>query len=330
MWDFDLGRAFGAIVKTAPFIVFRLLVYVGIGFAYLIATGVGAGIGYGLTYWADEPGAGAGIGGFIGFAVVAGILYWAREYILYLVKAGHIAVLVEYYDGKALPEGRGQIDHAQAVVKERFKETSVLFAVDQLIKGVLRAVNRMLMGVANAIPIPNLDSLMKFIGKIIDMSLTYVDEIILARAMRIRSDNAWESAKDGVILYAQNYKTMLKNAVFLMLFMYLVAFLIFLVILAPVGALVAILPGKAGGFMVFLLAVIFAWSLKAAILEPLAIAALMEVYFKAIEGQTPNPEWDAKLTAASKKFKEMKDKALAAMKAPPASASAPPDASAPS
>ena len=36
-----------------------------------------------------------------------------------------------------------------------------------------------------------------------------------------------------------------------------------------------------------------------------------ECQSKTIEGQVPNPEWDQKLTTASKKFRKMKDKAAA-------------------
>jgi hypothetical protein len=44
-------------------------------------------------------------------------------------------------------------------------------------------------------------------------------------------------------------------------------------------------------------------------MEPFAIAALMQVFFKRIEGQQPDPEWDAKLAGASDKFRELADKA---------------------
>jgi hypothetical protein len=46
-------------------------------------------------------------------------------------------------------------------------------------------------------------------------------------------------------------------------------------------------------------------------LEPLAIACLMQVFFKRIEGQAPDPEWHARLSHMSAKFRDMKDKALA-------------------
>ncbi len=305
-----MGQALGAMIKTAPFIVLRIVVYVGSAIAYVLAVGVGTGIGYGIGSIGAEPGGGAFWGGLFGFGIVSGVLYWAREYLLYLVKAGHVAVLVEHLDGKALPGGRSQIEHAQAVVKERFAEASVLFGVDRLIKGILRMMNRMIMRVATFLPIPGLRGIAGFVNKILNVSLTYTDEIILAYNIRTRSENPWASSKDALILYAQNYKVMAKNAFFLLLFMYAISFVIFLIFLAPVGALMALFPESVGGGS-FIIALIFAWALKAALLEPLAIAALMQVYFKTIEGQVPNPEWDQKLTAASKKFREMKDKAAA-------------------
>ena len=59
----------------------------------------------------------------------------------------------------------------------------------------------------------------------------------------------------------------------------------------------------------FLLALVFAVALKKAIMEPIAIAALMQVYFKEIEGQVPNPEWIARLDKVSSKFRDLAQKA---------------------
>lgn len=308
MWDFSLSNAVGAMQKTLPFVLFRMAIYLGITIAYIIATGLGAGIGYGLTAFGQNPGSGAGLGGLIGFGAVSGVLYWAREYLLYMVKAGHIAVLVEILDGKALPENQGQIAYAQGVIQQRFKETSLLFGLDQLIKGILHAANRMLLGLTSWLPIPGLDNLVSLVNKVLDMSLTYVDEVIIAYNLRIKSDNPWQSSQDALVLYAQNYKVLLKNAVFLMLFMYGLSFLVFLVFLAPVGALMGLFPGHIGGWS-FIIALVMAWSVKAALLEPIAIHALMQVYFKTIEGQTPNPEWRDKLSSASSQFRELGEKA---------------------
>jgi hypothetical protein len=84
-----------------------------------------------------------------------------------------------------------------------------------------------------------------------------------------------------------------------------------LVMLVPAGAIAYLFPGALSGWGI-VLAIIFAWAFKAAVLEPCAITALMQVYFKVIEGQRPNPEWDARLASASDKFRELKDRAFGA------------------
>ena len=42
MWDFDIGRTFGILMKTLPFIIFRMLIYMGVAFGFLLVTGIGA------------------------------------------------------------------------------------------------------------------------------------------------------------------------------------------------------------------------------------------------------------------------------------------------
>jgi len=247
-------------------------------------------------------------GGFIGFGLVSAVLYWLREYILYLVKAGHVAVIVHLVEGRDVPEGRGQIDYATGVVRARFAEASVLFVVDQLIKGVLRIVTGLIGGIANVLPIPGLQAAAGFANSVIRLSLTYVDEIILGYNIREGADDPFDGARRGLVLYAQNGGRMVRNAVWLALFMWLVAGAVFLLMLAPAAAVLYLMPGALAGWS-FALAIVFAWAIKAALLEPFAIAALMQVYFRAIEGQVPDPDWDRKLSDASRHFRELKDRA---------------------
>jgi hypothetical protein len=308
MMDFSLGQVIGLLLRTLPFLLLRLGVYLGITLAYVIATGGGAGLGWLAGKAASEAPAGAMWGALIGFGLISGVLYWAREYLLYLVKAGHIAVLAELLLGREIPQGRSQLDHGAAVVRERFVESSVLFGVDQLVKGILRVFNRAMLAIANFLPIPGLDGLLKFVNTVINTSLTYVDEVILAHAIRTGSTDAWASARDAVVLYAQNYKTMLKNAVWLTFIVWGLTLLIFLLVLGPVAALVSLFPAVAG-FWTFALAIVAAVSIKAAIVDPLAMAALMQVFFKVSQGQSPDPAWSAKLEGMSDKFKELKAKA---------------------
>ena len=311
MWDFRIGRTIGLVLRTWPFVLFRIVVYAGITLAYIVATGAGAGIGYGSGHvfgGGDGPFAFALWGGIIGFALASGILYWIREYILYLVKAGHVAALVALIDGRPVPAGFGQIGFAHRVVAGRFVEASVLFAVDQLVKGVIRAIAVLTGGVAAFIPIPGLSSLVGALNAVMRMSLTYVDEIVLGHIIRQDSTAPFDTARRGVVLYAQNGGRMMKNAVWLTVFMWVLGIAVFFLTLAPAAAILYAMPGQPAGWA-FVFSIVFAWAFISAVVEPVLIAALMQVYVAAIEGQAPDPAWDRRLSEASGQFRRLKDRA---------------------
>ncbi len=311
MWDFSMSKAMGLMFKTLPFVIFRVLVYFGISVAFVLATGTGAGIGWGIGAFGDEEFRAGAIfyGGGIGFALAAGVLYFLREYLLYMVKAGHIAVMLEIMQGKELPGGRGQIEYAQKIVKDRFKEANILFAMDQLITGVIRMVTGMLEGIASLIPIPALQNIVGVIKAFLKVAVGFLDEIILAYIIKKDADNPWETAQEGLVYYAQNSKHIIKNAAFLALFLYVLSFVVFLLMLAPAAFFVWLIPGawSAGGFV---FALIFAWAVKKALLDPFALACMMQVYFEVIEDQTPDPVWEGHLANVSKKFMKLKDRAV--------------------
>ena len=312
MWDFSISKALGLMMRTLPFVIFRAVVYFGIAAALVIVTGGGAGIGWGVGAFGDDEFQASSTlwGGTIGFAATAGVLFFLRDYLLYLVKAGHIAVMVELMEGGTVPGGRGQIDHARAVVTARFGEASALFALDRLIKGVLAAVTGLLQGLMSILPLPGLDKLMGVVRAYLRLAIGLVDEVILAHSIRTRSENPWASSQDALVLYAQNARPMLVNAAWLTLIVWGLSAVVFLVMLAPAAAVVYLMPGEwSAGGLVF--ALIFAWAVKAALIEPFAIACLLQVFFQVTEGQIPNPEWRAKLDRTSTKFKSLGERGLA-------------------
>lgn len=318
MLDFRTREIFGLLLRTLPFLLLRLAVYLGITIAYVLAVGVGSGIGLVVGKVGGGGGAGAGWGAFAGFVIVTGLLYWAREYLLYLVKAGHIAVLVELMDGRAIPDGKGQIDFASNIVKQHFATSSMLFGLNQLIRGILRAFNRLTVSIAEWLPIPGLDVLVKLVDAVINTSLSHLDQVILAQILRARSTNPWATARDSVVLYAQNYKGVLKNAAFLTLIIWALTLLIFLVVFGPIAALIGLFHVHAG-LWTFALALVAALSLKAALIDPFAMTALLQVYDRVTAGQTPDPQWSAKLEGISAKFRELTQKADTVMPPSPTS-----------
>src|SRR5690606_17757633 len=256
MWDFEIGRTLGIVIRTWPFVILRVIVYFGITVAYILATGTGAGVGYGVGHVAGEggPTSFAVWGGIFGFGLVSMLLYWLREYILYMVKAGHIAVMVQLIDGDDVPAGQSQIGYAQGIVRERFAEANVLFVLDQLIKGVVRVITGLIGGFTALLPIPGLSSVAKFVNAVVRMSLTYVDEIILGYNIRRKSTAPFETGRQGVVLYAQNGTTMLKNAIWLTVMTWVLGIVIFFMTLAPAAAILYAMPGQLAGWS-FVLAI---------------------------------------------------------------------------
>ena len=317
MWDFNIGRSLSLMGQTLPFIALRCAVYFGITLAYVLMTGIGAGIGWGIGALGDETfQSGAAMwGALAGFGLTAGVLYFLREYILYLVKAGHIAAMVQLLHGQALSDGKGQIHQAASIVKSRFTQASVLFVIDQLAKGVVNAITGLVQGVSNLLPIPGTQQIMGVVRAFLRLAVGLVDEVILAYAIHTQSQNPWSSARAALVLYAQNAAVMLRNAAWLTLFTYGFATVIFLVLLTPAAALAWFMPG-AGSATGVILAVVLAWAVKAAILEPFAIACLLQAYFRAVEGQVPDPAWEARLDEVSHKFGQLKEKAAGWVPAP--------------
>lgn len=310
MWSFNTGRSISLMMQTLPFIALRCAVYFGITLAYVLMTGLGAGVGWGIGGLGDESfQAGAAFwGGAAGFGLTAGILYFLREYILYMVKAGHIAVMVKLLQGQDIPEGKFQIQHAMAEVESRFGQANVLFLIDQTVKGVINAITGLVQGLASVLPITGMQQLMRLVRVFLRLAVGLVDEVILAYAIHTQSQNPWASARTALVLYGQNATGMLRNAAWLTLITYGVSALIFILLVAPATALAWFMPG-AGTAAGIVFALIMAWAIKAAILEPFAVACMLQSYFQVIEGQSSDPEWEARLETVSGKFAQLKEKA---------------------
>lgn len=99
------------------------------------------------------------------------MIYFLREYILYIVKAGHIVVMVELMHGGEIPNGMGQVAYAKTVVTERFGQSSILFGVDQLIKGVLKGITGLVQGILTIIPIPGISQIMSIVRAFLKVSV---------------------------------------------------------------------------------------------------------------------------------------------------------------
>jgi hypothetical protein len=310
----NFGEIWKLLLKTTPYLMFRLMIYGSVGLA--------AGFYLGFLILLAKIFGGAGAVFFlIGLGVLIGLLRLARNYLLYMVQAGHIAVVTELITKGRLPEGVNQVQYGKKIVTERFKEVSVLFVADQLVKGILRAINRTVVRIAEILPIPGLEALAKLMTVVLNFAITYVDESILSYNLTRSQENVWEGSRRGLILYAQNWKPVLRQAAWLAAVNFVAFAVIFIVLLIPFAPLAFLAESQAVKFFWFALAATLAYSLKLAVVNPFSMVAMIFTFNKAIEGQEPNKEWEARLETVSNKFRELKEKARTAT-APKAPASA--------
>ncbi|MEM9568872.1 MAG: hypothetical protein AAF974_11255 [Cyanobacteria bacterium P01_E01_bin.34] len=135
---FYILEAFGLLLKTMPFVLIRLGTYVLFGIGLTIYFAIAGGIAWLLGQLLGPL-------RFIIMLVAAagawGIVQWATRYFFYLLKAAHTAVLIELIVTGTLPAG-SQVDYGKKQVTDRFRDTSIMLAVDQLVDGIVRGFNR--------------------------------------------------------------------------------------------------------------------------------------------------------------------------------------------
>lgn len=307
--NLQLGRAFGIVMKTTPYIFYRAVVYGVICAAFAVLLLFLALVGYVF-------GSGAAMVMFVIFMVAGGFgARLLREYVLYLLRAGHVAVITEIIERGSLPEGVGQTEWGKQQVTTYFKEVSVLALIDQLVKGIIRALNRTMFNIMQAMPIPGMEGASKVAQKVVDYSLTYIDESILAYTFKTKNENVYGAAQSGIILYCQAWKGLLKNAVALTLLSYAFTVVAALIFLIPLGIIAVLLPeGWAfAKFGLFVLALFMGFSLKWILFDPLACASTILTFLTETEHMTPDPAWEERIESVSDKFRELKQKAAEQM-----------------
>jgi hypothetical protein len=303
----NFKTAVGLLRRTTPFLLLGVLIYGGFFLGIALWLGIFGGLAY---VFAERVELLALIFIFIAIVGPFAVMGLMRRYVLYLLQGAHIAVVTQMVLGRELPEGTGQVEYGRSVVKERFRDVSILFALDRMIDRTVRRFTRRFVRIVDMLPLGGAVSSIAQIGaSIINRSLSYVDEAILSYAVAKDSPNVWSSARHGTILYAQAYKPVLGSAVRI----WLLGRVFFLGMLLIVG-----IPGVALLFafneiwfqvVVIVGTLILASMANRMIFEPFAMIYTIVTYHRAIDGLEVNAVWDQRLQSVSSSFKKMVGKA---------------------
>lgn len=239
----------------------------------------------------------------IWLGLIGGVNFFINHYVGYLVRAGHIAVVAETFKTGRVPSNCVAV--GKDMVKKRFATSNAYFALDKLVGGAIKQLQRTLGRITDSLlgSLPGADSVRSATNFFLDISLGYIDECCLAYTFYKDEQNAYKSACDGVVIYAQNWKALLKNSamtaltvIVTMLVVTLVAFVIF-------GGLFKILGWN--GFVAFVLAVMLAATVKYAFVDSWMMIKMMHGYMEVAPSTQITFDLYSKLSNLSGKFKQL-------------------------
>ena len=282
--------------KTMPFAIAKLV----LGTATVLISVVLLAILLGIGWLFGENGMVICI--FIWIGATGVVRFAIMHYFGYLVKAGHVAVLAEAVTTGKVPAN--QVNYGKEKVKERFATANVYFAVDKLVKGAVKQIQNGIQRLGNAMDfIPGMGAITSAAKFFVDLSLGYIDECCLGYTFYKKEQGAYQSACDGVVIYAQNIKELLKNAAKTMLKVILLSIVVVLVVFVPVGLLFKLLNWSA--LLAFLLALFVAWVVKFAFLDSYILCQTMASYMAVAPSTQITYDLYGKLSGISSSFKKL-------------------------
>ncbi|MFP9062535.1 hypothetical protein ACLI4R_18710 [Natrialbaceae archaeon A-chndr2] len=295
------GKATGIYFKTMPFVLLRMGIGVLLGLATVLYFGILGFLAY--TFFSESI---SGVIAIIGLLIALFIFIKAwnlfARYVLYLVKAGHIAVIAHIIDTGEVPSN--QISYGTGQVKEHFKEASALFAVDMVVKAVIKQFNKRVVSFADLVSfVPNLKQIIQIIAKAITIAASYIDEAIIAYMFISEEENRWKSAGDGLVLYAKTWKSVLGSTLLIVFGMYAVALVMFLA-LSPVAGL---LGGLSTTFELIGWVVIAGvlLTIYSGFLKPWVKTVVITTFLIEAQDETPDSQTRRYIEERSDKFKEL-------------------------
>lgn len=307
--------------RTMPFIFSRLVIYGVFVVIALVFLGIMIGIGFLLTKLFGESSGAFIVLMFLAFGVIYGGLKFLERYVLYMVKVAHISVVVELLRSGKIPEGKGQIAYGKDQVKANFGSANIAFVIDKMVHGAVKQIQRWLLRVGAFFSfVPGSKNIIGIINAVMSVSLNYIDEAVVSyiilRKNEERKESVWKSASDGVVLYAQSWKGIIKTAagsVVLIVGFSIITFIVFALPLMGISQFMSRNAPEMGFFLgaiALIGAYVFTLALKRALIDPIVTVAMIRAYQMSIKELEPAMDLQQKLLGVSSRFKGLHKKGL--------------------
>ena len=230
----------------------------------------------------------------------------AEHFVGYLLKTGHVAVVTTIVTTGKVPED--QFAYGKEIVMKNFPTAAAYFAVDKLVSGAVKEINKGLDVVGNLLgKLPGMESVVSFLQSFVSIALGNVDECCLAYTFYRTDQSALESSADGVVIYFQNWKTVLKDALkvtFITMLVSAIAWIILMVILVGILAVTG-MPGFNAFFVAFIFAILTVIIVKSAVMDSYAMVCMVCSYMQVAPTTELTFDLYDKLCKLSSKFKSL-------------------------
>ncbi len=244
----------------------------------------------------------------IGIIVFAGVFNFAMNYVGYMLKAGHIAVVAHAVTTGEVPEN--QFEFGKQMVTDRFVTTNAYLVVDRLVSGAVRQLQNAVGKVGAALDfIPGMEKFTDLVQTFIRIALGYVDECCLGYCFVNQEKSAFEASCDGVVIYFQNAKKLLKDAAITTLIVTVATFVSWFVpfiIMMPIFSVF-----KWNITIAAFICIFIAVTLKSAFIDTYVMVKMMVSYMEVAPSTVISFDLYDKLCGLSAKFRELFDKARA-------------------
>ncbi|MDD2770056.1 MAG: hypothetical protein PHT19_15110 [Methylococcus sp.] len=272
MWDFNLLAATRTLEKSMAFVLHRWLIYLGAGLAYIAGALAGAGTAIGVGSLSSKPTAFAAAGAWLGMAIVGWVLYKLRNGFLTGVQARNAALLGAEALQQPIPRGRGQIDFARGRVAERFPGSAERSQILENMRGVLLGLPGWREAPPQTLP-------QRVLKQALGLLATTETLTLLGYHFAHPANTLRQSARDGLLILAAHFPRILRNRLYLFAFGWIGCLATFPVLLVPIQGILAELPIDPG-IWPYIFAFLLAWTIKAAFLDAIALAAMVDYFLK--------------------------------------------------
>ena len=236
---------------------------------------------------------------FILTAVVYGL---AMHYVGYMLKAAHVAVVSTAVTTGVVPDNI--FEAGKQMVTERFGAVNAYFVLDRMISGAVSQLQKTVGKIDQLFGnIPGVSAIVSFVQVFIGIALGYIDECCMGYTFCKKGETAFKAGCDGVVIYFQNIKHLLKSALVTSLIVVVLSFVAWLVPFALFGALFYAL--KVHLIFAVLIAVIVASVLKTAFVDSYIMVRTMVAYMEVAPSTVITYDIYDKLCKISGKFKSL-------------------------